>query len=734
MKNLTDKGAASGWRALTSVLPIDKARQALRLVGKNLTDKGAASGWRALTSVLPIDKARQALRLALEEGRYWLMATPTTINQLDSSTVERFYETGNQLIDTIVGAIQCGQHVALAGPRGCGKSYCVGEAIRRAQELGLLPENGHVKIQGNKELPRDYLIEDDVALKVSDKNVVTPERKDAPLFRFAERDGNGRPLKGPDGLVICHGRDAKGDLATAQLKPDQTLVLFLDEVNRFSDGVLDSLLLLLEEGEVIMGGEPFRMRYVVMMTMNPPGYDASARNLSPPLSARIGRQYRLLSPQLNVLTDTIAPPVIAKLAPGTGKIKLQQPRRSLLRRAAAATLCCWGDPDLADNKPGFEYLSREMRELIGKLAMSDPSLKAAMGTLNELCHFGPDARALIDWLRASAVAASNEAITLNQQSAEIRGRDLIETAITVLSHKVQDNFSSSSRPDNTRRKEEAIHVIVRALIDGGPKVEELLSRKVDDDKLLENAVAVIGRSLEIEDLRRVFLEKEVADDDAVSGFCAFIKEAAELDPPLESDIRALLIKLHLGEPVRPSDFAFSSEAYKCFVEWLSTQDWNGRKGPTPADKVNDLKAMLAAIAQKSAYPNTIGRYVERLRCVQDRVWTNAAALLSLIATAEVRATERSVLREVLDMIDYFWVRAEHYGPEVADQIKGRLDKLGDEDNPVPPDALTKIKRVVIDAARTMAEQGSRGSNSRRALRRLEQLMPPPAAPTTTGTG
>jgi hypothetical protein len=84
---------------------------------------------------------------------------------------------------------------------------------------------------------------------------------------------------------------------------------------------------------------------------------------------------------------------------------------------------------------------------------------------------------------------------------------------------------------------------------------------------------------------------------------------------------------------------------------------------------------LAAIAQKPAYPNTIGRYVEGLRCVQDRVWTNAADLLSMIATAGV-LVERSVLREVLDLIDYFWVRAEHYGPEVADQIKGRLDKLG----------------------------------------------------------
>jgi len=259
--------------------------------------------------------------------------------------VERFCETGPDLIETIVGAIACRQHVALAGPRGCGKSYCIGEAIKLAEHRGLLPKNGWIKIQGNKELPRDYLIEDDIALRVNAKQIVTPERKDAPLFRFAKRDGNGRPIIDADGEVQCYGRDNAGMLAMP-MGQNQTLVLFLDEVNRFSDGVLDSLLLLLEEGEAIMGGDRFKLRIVVLMTMNPPGYDASARNLSPPLSARIGRQYRLLSPQLNVLTDTIAPRVIAELVSQTrnSKPRVQEPNAGLLRRAAAATLCCWGDP------------------------------------------------------------------------------------------------------------------------------------------------------------------------------------------------------------------------------------------------------------------------------------------------------------------------------------------------------------------------------------------------------
>src|SRR4051812_23250439 len=104
-----------------------------------------------------------AVRSCTDEGYFWLKASPSRLNKLDSSNVERFHETGPELIETIVGAIERGQHVALAGPRGCGKSYCAGQAAEIAQQRGLVPPEGIIKLQGNKELPRDYLIEDDIA-------------------------------------------------------------------------------------------------------------------------------------------------------------------------------------------------------------------------------------------------------------------------------------------------------------------------------------------------------------------------------------------------------------------------------------------------------------------------------------------------------------------------------------------------------------------------------------------
>ena len=186
---------------------------------------------------------RTALRLREDIGS-WITAKPRPLNRLDQSGAPRFHETGPELIEALVGAIACGQHVAISGPRGCGKSYCIDQAIQIAERRHLIPRNGFVKIQGNKELPRDYLIEDDMTLAV-EKTAVVPRRKDAPLFRFAKRheDGElrGRPVKTKDGYVKCFAVDENNRrLARKPMLPHQHIVLFLDEVNRFSDGVLDS--------------------------------------------------------------------------------------------------------------------------------------------------------------------------------------------------------------------------------------------------------------------------------------------------------------------------------------------------------------------------------------------------------------------------------------------------------------------------------------------------------------
>ena len=220
--------------------------------------------------------------------RFWLFYSPSKRPATDALTNTEYYLTGDSLIDKIAQAISLDQSVVLSGPRGCGKSYCADKAIERAMEQGIIPKGAKVKLQGNPEFPRDYLAEDDIAFMTMKKlhggEMVLPYNRSAPLFRFAKRDDvYNRPEKGDDDRVVCEMTRAGGIK-----EPCGRFVLFLDEINRFSNGVLDSLLSVLEEREAYLAGETFRLPVVVIMTMNPPGYDASTASSLPLLRLASG--------------------------------------------------------------------------------------------------------------------------------------------------------------------------------------------------------------------------------------------------------------------------------------------------------------------------------------------------------------------------------------------------------------------------------------------------------------
>src|SRR5262249_22189362 len=144
--------------------------------------------------------------------------------------------TGKRVIADIVNAIALDQSVLLIGPRGCGKSYCIeaaiGDALKKEIIAPYSSDVEHLFIQGNSEIPRDYLAEADLVFKLLQSNII-PRIRSAPLFKPAERNEDGE-------LLV---RDGKAQWP--QLK-GKRFVLFLDEINRFSNGVLDSLLSILE--------------------------------------------------------------------------------------------------------------------------------------------------------------------------------------------------------------------------------------------------------------------------------------------------------------------------------------------------------------------------------------------------------------------------------------------------------------------------------------------------------
>lgn len=438
-------------------------------------------------------------------------------------------QTGPELVDRIVRAIELDQSVLLTGPRGCGKSRCIREAIKEAQARGIIPPGASVFLQGNREIPRDYLAEDEISFttrSVGQKLEVSPDIRSAPLFRFARRDPSTRGVE----YIDEKRGEIRWDLPSTNGAPSR-FVLFLDEINRFSDGVLDSLLSVLEERIAVLGGKEHQVPVVVCMTMNPPGYDGSARRLSPPLAARIGRCFRLATPDLATLSDIILPDRLdrARTLHAASHPGLPFPEISpdVSRLAALVTLCLWGDLSL--KKTGGEYLTAETHEFLRWAVQADADVRQAMQGIGDLCQFGPDGRAVGDWAVAAIGAALQESRISGAPVLQVEERHFLQTVVESVAHKIYDNFSPASRPDLTIKKEVAIRRLTERIFKLGA-FERKVARDVDDLEFWKRE----GADDPIR-LRQIFLGNRVTDPEEVLRWRSFWFELEQISRKASAD-------------------------------------------------------------------------------------------------------------------------------------------------------------------------------------------------------
>lgn len=371
-----------------------------------------------------------------------------TTQPLDDEDDPALMMTGDALTLAILENIRLRRSVLITGPRGCGKSYCAEQAIKLAKAQGII--GGSRFLQGNREIPRDTLSED--MLIVDDGGQVKLLK--ALALRPLEESGS-VPREGfPDWPGIPRG--AGIDDPTQVWANRDWMVLFLDEINRFGDGFLDSLLALLEERKIVRRGQDYYVPIVVVATANPPGYDVTAKKLSPPLQARITRSFRVSQPNVEVLVNGIMPSKIqdfARAYPEGGAPAVPEPVRYL---AAGATLCLWGDP-AADSK-GRYFLTRSTRNLLQQLMAGSDPLTRDMRELATLIDFGPDARAVTDWIGCAMARAASEG------AREVAPEHLEATAVHVLSHKVREKFNEGANPNLGIRRDRLILNIVQRLM------------------------------------------------------------------------------------------------------------------------------------------------------------------------------------------------------------------------------------------------------------------------------
>jgi MoxR-like ATPase len=407
------------------------------------------------------------------------------------SPQEKIFVTGEALVARILDAIRARRPVLLTGPRGCGKSYCADRATRLARDRECLI-GGWRFLQGNREVPRETLSEDALIIDEDGKpqNLIAlalrPLAIDDELRqRLRQAEMKRRGIDSPDDPrwqsllarreayrkkyrhfpAIPSGAVTPTDDPREAWFAEDWVVLLLDEINRFGDGLLDSCLSLLEEGKIIRRGEDYYVPIVVVATANPPGYDPTAKKLSPPLAARIARAYRVSQPPLEDLMLIIRHKLRAVHA--RHDVRYHVPP-DLARLAAWTTLCLWGSVHTGGQ--GIKFLASATRIDLAEVMAADAELAAAMEALSRLVTFGPDARSVGDWLECAVGLAESrrEAFTASH---------LLETAVEVLGHKVRENYNEGAEPGKVAEKEDCILRIVGRLFDrDNPVLVEVLFR------------------------------------------------------------------------------------------------------------------------------------------------------------------------------------------------------------------------------------------------------------------
>ena len=155
---------------------------------------------------------------------------------------------------------------------------------------------------------------------------------------------------------------------------------------------------------------------------------------------------------------------LSGILPRPQRKRFPMPSPRLLEDAALVTLCLWGD--VRDTRAALDYLTPETRDILRRMIEGNRILGERMKEISDHCPFGPDGRAANDWLTAAiGDVLSSGSPTFRGPGAndKLLEEALRRTAVISLSHKIFDNFSPASRPDLTRKKEQAIRYIVDAV-------------------------------------------------------------------------------------------------------------------------------------------------------------------------------------------------------------------------------------------------------------------------------
>lgn len=461
----------------------------------------------------------ERIRTSLQHVFDWLGARPQSDHSGDDGNTAAMQGeplvSSDYVVELVYECIRDRIPVVLAGPRGCGKSRCAFRAIELAVERGVVfgdatkvngkytksAKWGTVTAQGNKEVPRDYLMEDEARIASNGKSV-SLQLKEAPILRFAERTPEGGPAVTASGELMIDASWNHRDLP---------FVVMLDEINRFSDGVLDSLLLLLEEGKVLRDGVAIGVNCSVVMTMNPPGYDGTAKRLSPPLQARLGRMLPLCTPDFTSTYEISRSNIYRAVAPPQSRSEDD----IALRKACLTSLALWGAVQPGSN--AYRYLTKETFNLLGDLAKRS-GLTVPMKHLASECNYGPDVRGVRFWVLAAQARRNNLASSASA-SQEPLVSCLRKTFDHSMLHRLSTRFVEGSSGEALSKVEQAARAVMGYILDFDNS-DPLLQTAIDQIEKDANLLTILDArwGLDPRTARNAWQASGLSDDEKLVEF------------------------------------------------------------------------------------------------------------------------------------------------------------------------------------------------------------------------
>ncbi len=592
--------------------------------------------------------------------------TQTNIGQSRRCRTQRRRITSFQLEAEIYGWIELRMPSIVIGPPGVGKTWAAKEAAIKAKAAGLIKT--FEIVTGCKDLTPDALF--------AERLVVTDAaEKFVRLLPSMVR-------KHCEGKLLPVDQYRSSDVRKLW-KPEDWLVIILDESTRCTPAFIDACLPLLNDFQVTVENETFYAPVLVILLGNPAGMDATTTAFTHALTSRLFERITITQPGMEELAMVFTLPGVRTDAEEFGFPARCRPSEDHVRLACGVITILWGLPL---DRRGMSSLSPEALDLIARVERADPALAHKLTEVGELIHFGPDPRKGRRWVTSAMRRAHIEGASFDLGH-------LIDTCINCLSIGGKPTFSEGQEPNKQSLLEDLIFEVTEHVLTSASLQRLILEhgRKENDDRHepAELAKTVASALLADGEGRVPRFERMIRDHDRrldADGvidremrkrhFGEFLLRSARIDANLagpEKDSAAQALARRADSLVVGPD-GFVARADYAFLEELRGGRTLTERGSAMVGILTDLDGRAVPLALEEEVRLAVGRHPSSVPFrteISDHVRRNQdfRMRVELVADTVAGAVELETGADIGPVLKRLWAAFAPASPESVAAIR-----------------------------------------------------------------